>query len=114
MSLSADSTPLSPTSRADTFVIPRQDIPTTPTDIMTKDCWIREIVIVNTGNVNATVTVVDKQSPAKTYINQLLYPGSRIDGESSFGRYMPGGITWSSTQPNVHAEIVGQIWGPLH
>ena len=80
-----------------------EPIPTSPTPVLTGDCWLRELDISNPTSGAITVTVTDMDG--NSFIPSLVLPGP--GGMVSYigCRYMPDGIIWGASAPGLMGYI---------
>lgn len=84
-------------------------MPTSPTNEITQDLWIRSIYIVNKSGMTAAILVCDMDSPSVYLVNTSLPDGGMLSLTDNDGVYMRGGLTWSSSQSNVSIKMAGSL-----
>lgn len=91
------------------IVVEAQDLEAVLTTKVTGNFWCQDLHITNDSGVSAVVSVYDLQSPAKAVIAPMtLTPGGIVSLASKRGRYMKGGLQWSSSQPGVVGYVNGE------
>lgn len=78
-------------------------VPTSPTDVWTRDVYLEAITLTNESSSTASAcTVQDKQGTPRAYMKTVsLAANTTYNDQHVNGRYFPGGLTWSCTTGTV-------------
>jgi hypothetical protein len=83
-------------------------VPDSAADLTTVTTIITQIVACNKSAVDATLTITDKQSPAKTIACPLIAAGFPFVVAFPDGVKMIGGVNWvASAASSIDAEVFG-------
>jgi hypothetical protein len=84
-------------------------IPLSVEDVYATDCHVVEITLTNETSSPVTVTIADKQSPARAVTPPaVVVPGNGDLVWEFTGRFCPGGLTWVAS---VASAITGYVRG---
>lgn len=84
-------------------------IPAVATDLILKDCYIFQIVLCNKTAGAVTVTIIDKQTSAKTLLAAVsIAANTTYVAGFPEGILMKGGVNWvASAGSSIDAEVLG-------
>jgi hypothetical protein len=84
-----------------------QDVPTSPTDLVTKDSYLFQASFTNGTAGAISVTIADRQASAKYAMELASIPANTaVAFNWSEGIFMKGGITWSAASGGIDGSVV--------
>jgi hypothetical protein len=95
--------------RGEASNVNRQQLPTTPTTVLTNSFYIIELYIINNGSSVGTVTVRDGDNVPFIPDNLSLSPGAMLSGvfNAPQGVWMSDGLIWSASQAGFYGFVIG-------
>jgi hypothetical protein len=83
-------------------------VPATLTDVFTTTTFVEEVTLSNTTTSAVTVTIQDRNSPARAFFKDLTISGNSTYVVALRGRKFPGGVAWSASTAGA---VVGYVQG---